>query len=74
VDYARFDFLVVGERLFAGEITVYPGGGLDNATKFAAYNDALNPGWDLRQSWFLSTPTRGWRECYRRALARQLGD
>lgn len=28
VDYAKFDFLCVGDRGYPGEITVYPGSGL----------------------------------------------
>jgi len=36
VDYARFDFLVAGEEIYAGETTVHPGAGLNHAATLAS--------------------------------------
>ncbi|MBS8228556.1 hypothetical protein DYI42_20210 [Vannielia litorea] len=72
-DALRVDFLTDGQNLWLGELTVYDQGG------FREYDGHL-PGtypaclWDLRRSWFMQTPQRGWREAYRRALGRQLND
>ena len=72
VDYLRVDFLVAGERLYGGEIAVYPGSGLARDSEFAAYNALLAERWDLRKSWFLTAPQRGPRRLYAGALARWL--
>lgn len=72
VDYARFDFLAVGRRLYAGEITVF---------HMAGYRDqgpvlgpALAPAWDLRRSWPMRhADEAGWfRRAYLAALGRAL--
>lgn len=73
VDYARFDFLAVGRRLYAGEITVF---------NYAGYRDygpelwALQqPLWDLRDSFFMRGAAQrgGWlTRAYAAALARAL--
>ncbi len=51
VDFARFDFLARGDRLWAGEITVFPAAG---------YAEFVEPAlsmvmgvWDPRDAWFL---------------------
>ena len=63
VDYARFDFLCVGDHVYPGEITVYPGSGLSQADDDGI--DALIVcNWDLGSSWFLRTPQSGWRGAY----------
>ena len=63
VDYARYDFLCVGDRVYPGEITVYPGSGLTRADDDGI--DALIADkWDIGSSWFLRTPQRGWRRAY----------
>jgi len=70
-DIIRVDFMTDGQRLWFGEITVYPLGGAFAFTGHRA--DATeNRYWDLRRSWFMRTPQRGWREAYRRALGRAL--
>lgn len=65
LDYARYDFLADSEKLFAGEITVYPAAGLSKADDDGSGVDgAIERHWDLRKSWFLSHPQRGWRKIY----------
>ena len=73
VDYARFDFFWNGTTLYAGEITVYPGGGVREVSNPAMLAQ-LKAGWRLERSWFLSTP-QGWPVCiYANALRRWLAD
>lgn len=70
-DHMRVDFLTDGENLWMGELTVYPRAGI----QLGFGTDPAHPAalaWDLRQSWFMQTPQRGWREAYRRALRRSL--
>jgi len=67
IDYARYDVMSVNSEIFAGEITIYCCGG------YAAYNTAeieqrLTADWNLRDSWFLTTPQTGWRQLYAQAL------
>jgi hypothetical protein len=70
VDYARYDFMTNGSDLFAGEITVYPAAGVSPATPHGVMgSDTMVEGeWDLRGSWFLSTPQKGWRRVYANLL------
>jgi len=63
IDYARYDFLCIGERIYAGEITVYPAAGMSKADK-DGLDRILLEGWDILQSWFLTTPQSGWRGFY----------
>lgn len=72
IDYARFDYLVVGARLYAGEITVYPGSGLSHAVSFKNYNAHVGRCWDISRSWFLKTRHTGCTGWYARALRRWL--
>ena len=78
VDYARFDFLVSGGKLYGGEITVYPASGYGKLPP----SDSTAPGgpadlqrmldraWNWRRSWFFSAPLTGWRAAYRQLLMR----
>jgi hypothetical protein len=72
VDYARFDFLAVAERLYGGEITVYPGSGLTRQADFSNYNRHLTRHWDLSQSWFITSRHKRPRRLYAEALRRYL--
>ena len=65
VDYARFDFYWTGATLYAGEVTVYPASGYVASDAVA---ERLRRHWDIRNSWFLSTPATGWRGYFQRAL------
>ncbi|WP_210410542.1 ATP-grasp fold amidoligase family protein [Oceanicola sp. D3] len=70
-DHMRVDFLTDGTSLWMGELTVYPRGGVQR--DFGTDPDhPANMAWDLRQSWFMQTPQKGWREVYRRALRRAM--
>ncbi|MFN3231278.1 MAG: ATP-grasp fold amidoligase family protein [Alphaproteobacteria bacterium] len=72
VDYARFDFFSLGDCLYGGEITVYPGAGLTRHDHFLTYNAYLSGHWDLLKSWFLSA-RQGWpTQIYANALRRRL--
>lgn len=73
IDYLRVDFMLVNDQLYAGEVTIYCNAG------YLAFDDprpgqALTDAWDLRKSWFLSTPQRGWRRIYANALAARLNE
>jgi hypothetical protein len=72
VDYARFDFIAVGDRLYAGEITVYPASGLTRHGDFLVYNEVMSDHWDLSKSWFLLSRHRGIKRHYAKALSRLL--
>ncbi len=70
-DYLRVDFMVVDGKLHGGEITPYPTAGLMTNSDPAVLA-AMGRCWDLRQSWFLSTPQSGWRAAYQRRLRRHV--
>lgn len=74
VDYLRCDFMVVDGRLHAGELTVYPAAGIDRShhDRPGSVDARLATAWDLRRSWFLTTPQRGWRAIYAQALRERL--
>lgn len=67
-DHLRIDFLSTEQDLFLGEVTVYNLAGME--TGGHATDTPSNKHWDLRRSWFLNTPQRGWRAIYARALKR----
>ena len=65
-DYLRVDFMSAGEQLYAGEITVYPSGGLSRARPSGAKSGEaiIGENWDLTKSWFLTSPQRGLKKTY----------
>lgn len=70
-DHLRVDFLWNGANYFLTEITIYSMAG------YIVYSDMelrrrMADYWDLRQSWLLTTPQRGWRKYYAGWLGRQL--
>jgi hypothetical protein len=70
-DHMRVDTLMDGDDVYLGELTVYNIAGrvhLDGDK----VDDYLNRSWDIRRSWFLTTPHRGWRGHYAAALRRAL--
>ena len=73
VDYARYDFLCVGSRIYPGEVTVYPGAGLSSADEDGV-DAVIVEGWNLAASWFLRTPWRGWRKIYAAAVRSHLDE
>jgi hypothetical protein len=70
VDYARYDFFWSGERLYGGEITVYPGSGYGSVPN--TLKAAIGEAWNIRSSWFMMAPLSGWRARYREMLVRYL--
>jgi len=70
IDYARFDFLWNGTTLYGGEITVYPGAGI-NEIDDPGVNVQLRAGWRLENSWFLRTPQPWPASVYAAALRRR---
>lgn len=76
VDYARYDFLSDGVRIFGGEITSYPASGLSHASRPGELGPdvVVNDRWDLQRSWFLSTPQRGIKGIYAHFLRQALGE
>ncbi|WP_055687550.1 ATP-grasp fold amidoligase family protein [Loktanella sp. 5RATIMAR09] len=72
-DHMRFDWLSDGSDLMLGEVTVYNLAG--RAHLQGHYREAvLNKDWDLRRSWFLTTPQTEWRKIYAAALNRRLNE
>ena len=72
MDYARFDSLAVGRRLYAGEITLFHIAGY--RAQGPVLRPALAPVWDLRRSWPMRHAAEdGWlrRACFA-ALGRAL--
>ena len=71
-DHMRVDLLSDGTRIWLGELTIYNRGG-EVVDRGQDPEDPLNTSWDLRNSWFLTKPQRGWRRIYAQALKRRLG-
>ena len=71
IDYARVDFMATEGGIWFNEITTYTASGHVRFDR-PELVDARTQAWDLRRSWFVSTPQKGLREVYRRALARVL--
>lgn len=70
LDYARFDFLVVGDTVHGGEITLYSLSGLTDGRAPAQrlYSDLLSSAWDLRKSDFFARRHTRVIERYKRKL------
>lgn len=68
IDYARFDFFIVAETLYGGEITVYPGSGLGNHESFKNYNLFMTDQWRILDSWFLTSNHTGTMGLYAKKL------
>ncbi len=69
-DHIRVDLYSVGGEVYFSELTVYPQSG--KALASSSLSELRNAGWNLGDSWFLSTPQRGWRGLYADALRRWL--
>lgn len=67
LDYARFDFLCCDGLAYGSEITFYHAAGYGRWTN-PGISRQLSAAWDLKQSWFLSTLQRGWKDGYARRL------
>lgn len=71
LDFMRVDFMWADGRLYACEMTAYPGSGYGRFVD-TWVTDAFAELWDLRRSWFLSSPQPGWRGTYAAALLKAL--
>ena len=70
-DHLRIDLIWNGRQLYFGEITVYSHAGfLRNPNQ--ALLDEMAESWDLRRSWFLTKPQKGWRGLYANWLKQKL--
>ncbi len=70
-DHMRVDFMTDGEQVYLGELTAYNAAGA-SPTFGHLVDTPNNVYWDLRRSWFLSTPQRGWRRIYAASLRRSI--
>lgn len=70
-DHLRVDLMWDGKKLHFCEITIYSGGGF-RAFSDPSITDHLTELWDLRKSWFMTSPQSGWREWYKSWLERKL--
>ncbi len=66
-DYVRLDFLCDRTSIYAGEVTIYSGGGFDTWNTLEVPRIILD-NWDLRRSWFLRSEQTGWRAIYAASL------
>ena len=69
-DYMRCDFYERDGEIFFSELTPYPQSGFSSGIPYL--DDLRGSQWDLRKSWFLTNPQRGWRRVYSAALRRWL--
>lgn len=70
-DHMRVDLYSLAGEIYFSELTVYPQSGKSVTGRLAQLRNA---DWDLRKSWFLTTPQRGWRRLYAAALRRWLDE
>ena len=73
MDFVRVDFLCTPNEVFAGELTFYSHAGylLWNESSL---QEKVSRMWDLRKSWFLTSPQPGWRGIYAGALRRRIDE
>ncbi len=70
-DYVRVDTYLVDGRIYTGEMTIYNRSGFPSMGDEDLFRRWARL-WDLRKSRFLSTPQKGWRGHYARALRAHL--
>lgn len=70
-DHLRVDILLDGDDMYLGELTVYSIAGRVYE-RGDQVRDHLNRSWDIRKSWFLTVPQKGWRAVYAATLLRKL--
>jgi hypothetical protein len=71
-DFVRCDLYERDGEIFFSELTVYPMSGVGTRNQDLPAKQARNSLWDLRRSWFLTEPQRGWRGRYAAAFRRRL--
>ncbi len=70
-DHMRVDFLTDGRSLWLSELTVYNQTGIIELGGEDPDSE-ISRRWDIRRSWFLTTPQKGWRRFYAWRLRRIL--
>jgi hypothetical protein len=70
-DFVRCDLYEIAGEIWFSEYTFYSLRGYASI-EWPEINFALNAAWDIRRSWFLSTPQKGWRALYAGKLRVQL--
>ena len=71
-DHMRCDFYVCGDAIYFCEMTIYPVAGFPDVA--GQLEEAWKSNWDIRHSWFLTTPQSGWRNVYATWLKSKLAD
>lgn len=71
MDFARIDYLIADENIYALECTWYPGGGYTRFTD-PAIPRSFHEARDIRKSWFMTTTGHRLIEIYKSALRRCL--
>ena len=71
LDQIRVDFIVDGEEIYLGELTVYSASGFGDEERVGV-GPAIERAWlgAIGRSWFLSTPQQGFRARYAEAFRR----
>ena len=69
-DQIRCDFMVVGDAVWFGEMSVYPLSGLGPVEPDE--DEVIYGGWNIEQSWFLRHQHTGWKQWYANVLRRRL--
>jgi hypothetical protein len=69
IDFVRVDLMCANDRLYACEMTPFPGVGSYMQTSFV---EAQMREWDLQKSWFMQTKQRAFTHTYQQALQRRL--
>ena len=70
-DFVRCDLYIHQGSLYFSEFTLYSYGGYPTMSD-AAVMQRLSDVWDIRASWFMTTPQTGWRRLYASCLHRLL--
>jgi hypothetical protein len=70
-DHVRCDVYLRGDDIYFSEMTFYPNAGFPNKHDPVLRND-WKATWDLRGTWFLTTPQKGWRAVYANRLRKHL--
>ncbi len=71
LDNVRVDLYHDGEKYWFGEYTLYPNAGATRHVD-AEFRAEQARVWDIRDTWFLTTPQPGWRRLYAGWLRRKL--
>jgi hypothetical protein len=71
-DYIRCDLYDLDGEIYFSVLTVYPTSGVGARNQDHELKQLRNSLWDMRKTWFLTTPHTGWRRIYAAALRRWL--